>query len=175
MAYLWFKSLHIIGFVTWFAGLFYLVRLFVYHAEAKEKGGTALDVLHPQYSLMEWRLYYIITWPGMLITLIFGTAMVVLNPAILTQWLLIKIALVFGLVLYHIYCRTLLIAFSKSENTPSNSILRLYNEVPTLLLVAIVLLAVMKNSLNAVTAFGLLAGLMVILMLGIKIYKRMRN
>ena len=175
MAYLWLKSLHIIGFVTWFAGLFYLARLFVYHAEAKKKSAVEWQVLHPQFSLMEKRLFYIITWPGMVFTLGCGTGMIYLNPAIFTGWLHIKLAMVVALAAYHIVCGSMLKRFASGNAGYSSGQMRMWNEIPTLLLVGIVLIAVLKNTLSFAKAFAVLFILGILLFAGIRIYKRFRS
>ena len=97
-----FKSLHIIGFVTWFAGLFYLARIFVYHVEANDKPETERNILQAQYNIMAERLYKIITNPAIIITWLFGIGMLVLNPAYLQGgWMHAKFLLVFLLSGYH--------------------------------------------------------------------------
>ncbi|HEX6668112.1 MAG TPA: CopD family protein, partial [Gemmatimonadales bacterium] len=99
MAYLWLKAFHIIGVVAWFAGLFYLVRLFVYHVEAAERPEPERAVLQPQFALMERRLYLIITQPAMLVTMLTAVGLLVLQPGWLRDWWLwAKVALVAGLL-----------------------------------------------------------------------------
>src|SRR5690242_12359591 len=108
MHLLLFKALHLIFMVTWFAGLFYLVRLFVYHREAESKPSPIKEALQEQYALMERRLYYIITWPGMVLTVIFGTLLIISNPSYLDVWLYVKLGMVLLLILYHLYCGELM-------------------------------------------------------------------
>ena len=176
MGYLFFKALHIIGFVSWFAGIFYLVRLFVYHREAWEKGDEASLILRKQYQLMEGRLYSIIQTPAMVLTLIGGTGMLILNPAWLQMpWMHIKLFLVVALVFYHFTCGSIMKTLDTAPSNWTSFRFRLFNELPTLILIAIVMLAVWKN------LQGLWLGLVVLVALGIlffmaaKLYRKKRE
>lgn len=166
------KSLHIIFIVTWFAGLFYIVRLFVYHAESYEKQQPQLL---DQYKLMEKRLWFGITWPSMILATIFGLAMLHLNPGLLQMdWMQVKLAFVVGLIGYHF---SIHFFYKKLQNNAykSSTFYRYWNEVATLFLVAIIFLAVTKNVDNWWKgALGLVV-FSVILMIAIKIYKRIRE
>jgi putative membrane protein len=138
MTYLWVKALHVIFVVTWFAGLFYLPRLFVYHADAQDAPGRE------RFKVMERRLYALMTMgAGVAGTL--GLAMLWLNPALLrTPWVHAKLALVAGLIVYHVWCGRLVSRFRDDRNEHSSRWYRFYNEVPTLFLFAIVILAIVK-------------------------------
>jgi protoporphyrinogen IX oxidase len=138
MAYLWVKALHVIFVVTWFAGLFYLPRLFVYHAEADDAPGRE------RFKIMERRLYALMTMgAGVAGTL--GIAMLYLNPALLrAPWMHVKLALVVALIAYHVWCGRLVAGFRDDRNAHSSRWYRFYNEVPTLFLFAIVILAIVK-------------------------------
>lgn len=149
MQLLTFKAIHIIGFVAWFAGLFYLVRLFVYHAEALQLPEQEKAVLTPQYSLMEKRLFTIIVRPGMILTFAAGIAMLIVNPHYLSEtWLHIKLVLVVILAGYSDRCGRIIRQLATGEFVMSSGRFRLYNEFPTILLVAIVLLAVFRSTLS---------------------------
>jgi len=138
--YLWIKALHLAFVVTWFAGLFYLPRLFIYHAEAREPAVRA------QLKVMERRLLGI-THIGAVLALAFGIWTLALAPAYLQQgWLHAKLGLVAGLIAYHVYLVRLQQQFARDRITRSSRWLRLFNEVPALLLVAIAILAVVKPS-----------------------------
>ena len=126
---LYLKALHIIGFVTWFAGLFYLVRLFIYHAEAMEKPEPEKGILARQFAIMEHRLFYIITWPGMLLTLICGIWMVIKFPAYLDAWLYAKFAFVGVLVAYHLVCTHIMTGLKAGNCKWTSSHLRMWNEL----------------------------------------------
>lgn len=135
---LWLKAFHVISVVTWFAGLFYLPRLFVYHADARD------SISIGRFGIMERRLFGIMTI-GALATLAFGLAMLAAAPPYLGMlWLRIKLPLVLLLIAYHSYCYKLIRDFAHDRNTHSAGWYRAFNEVPSLLLIAIVLLAVLK-------------------------------
>ncbi len=138
MGYLWVKSLHVIFVVTWFAGLFYLPRLFVYHADATDAVGRE------RFKVMERRLYALMTM-GAGVAGTFGLAMLWLNPGLLhTGWFPVKLALVAGLIVYHVWCGRLVSRFRDDRNERSSKWYRYFNEVPTLFLFAIVILAETK-------------------------------
>lgn len=136
----WLTALHIVFMVAWFAGIFYLPRLFVYHAESKE------PIVHAQFKIMERRLLYFVT-PFAILTLVFGIAIIGVYGMEwfrLSSWLHTKIVLVVLLFGYHIYCFKLLADFKADRNQRSGLWFRIFNEAPVLLLFAIVLLAVLK-------------------------------
>lgn len=175
MEFLYIKALHIIFVVSWFAGLFYIVRLFVYHAESFDKNDTERSVLHPQYSLMEKRLMNIISTPAMILTIITGALMVFVNPYILDTWLYVKFGLVFLLVGYHHYCIRLMKQFCKGEKPMTSTQLRIWNEGATILLFAIVFLVVLKSALSMAWGVLGLVVLGVVLMFAIRLYKKYRD
>jgi putative membrane protein len=176
MAYQWFKAFHIIGFVTWFAGLFYLVRLFIYHVEANEKPEPAQSILKEQYQLMEKRLYSIITTPGMLVTIAMAIGIITTEPEILKQpWLHIKIGLVVLLIGYHHYCKSLMKKLAAGTCKWTSQQLRGLNELPTLFLVVIVLLAIFKNNLPTDITSYLVVGLIVVMAATIQLYAKKRR
>lgn len=169
----YFKALHIIGFVAWFAGLFYLVRMFVYHTEAYDKPEPESSILKNQFHLMEWRVYKIICNPAMMITFTFGFAMLIYNPAYLQGvWMHIKLALVFLLLAYHIYCKRIIKQLEIGKTRFSSFQFRLFNEFPTLFLFFIVFLAVFKDTMNPLKLFGGIITLGFVLFLIAKAYKR---
>ncbi|WP_419418673.1 protoporphyrinogen oxidase HemJ [Legionella sp. D16C41] len=134
------KAFHIIAMVAWFAGLFYLPRLFVYHAEATDK------ISNNRFKVMERRLYYGITWPAALLTTILGIWLITFNPSYYLQapWMHAKLTLVILTWLYHLSCGHFLRCFASETNCRVALFFRIFNEVPTLLLVGIVLLVVVK-------------------------------
>ena len=135
---LWLKALHVIAVVTWFAGLFYLPRLFIYHAGATDPVSVG------RFEIMERRLFAIMTI-GATLSVIFGLSMLIALPAyLLMGWLKLKLVLVALLIGYHIYCHKLMRDFAAQRNTRSSKWLRVFNEVPALFLIAIVILAVVK-------------------------------
>jgi protoporphyrinogen IX oxidase len=135
---LWLKAFHVIAMVTWFAGLFYLPRLFVYHADARDTLGAQ------RFRIMERRLFAIMT-VGAVATVVFGAAMLVAAPAYLALgWLHAKLALVALLIAYHVYCYKLIRDFASDRNVHTARWYRVFNELPSLLLIGIVILAVVK-------------------------------
>lgn len=135
---LWFKALHIIFVVTWFAGLFYLPRLFVYHAQTEDAPGNE------RFKVMERKLFIMMTLGGAL-ALLFGVAVLMHMPGLMqTGWLHAKLTLVGLLIVYHIWCHRLVVAFREDRNQHSHRWYRLFNEAPSLLLLAIVILVVVK-------------------------------
>ena len=176
MAYLWFKAFHLVGIVVWFAGLFYLVRLFVYHAEAREQPQPARGILENQYELMEKRLYNIITTPGMILAVAMAIGLIYTEPEILKSgWMHIKLGLVVLLVAYHHYCKRIMKRLAKGECNWTGQQFRALNEAPTVLLVAIVLLAVFKNSLPLDITTWLIFGLVILLAVAIQLYAKKRR
>jgi putative membrane protein len=138
-AVLWVKSLHIIFMVTWFAGLFYLPRLFVYHAMTDPADKTGIE----RFKVMERKLYFGIMTPGAVLTIVFGTWLW-LGYGFSGGWLYVKLAVVAALIIYHLWCGKLLNDFKGDRNTKSHVWFRWFNEVPTLLIFAGVILAVVK-------------------------------
>jgi putative membrane protein len=134
---LWIKAWHIIFMVTWFAGMFYLPRLFVYHAMSEDK------ISHECFKIMERKLFYGIMTPGAILTITFGFWLW-LGYGISGGWLHIKLAIVAGLVAYHIYCWKLLLDFKHDRNQRSHIYYRWFNEAPVLALIAIIILVEVK-------------------------------
>lgn len=176
MALLIFKSLHIIGFVSWFAGLFYLVRMFVYHEETYDRSEPERSVLAKQFGIMENRVYKIICNPAMMITWTCGLSMLWINPAYLTMgWMHMKLTLLVLLVVYHLYCKRLIARYNAGERPFDSFQLRMMNEMPTLFLVTIVFLASLKSGINYLY---LVIGLLIFVALlyrGARAYQRRRE
>lgn len=176
MAYYWYKAFHLIGIVVWFAGLFYLVRLFVYHAEAAQEPEPARSILQKQYGIMEQRLYSIITTPGMILTVAMAIGLISTEPEILkSTWLHIKLAFVILLIGYHHFCKRIMKKLAAGECQWTGQQFRALNEAPTILLVSIVLLAVFKNNLPLDTTTWLIAGLVVTMVVTIQLYAKKRR
>ena len=174
--YLWLKTLHIVGMVVWFAGLFYLVRLFIYHAEAEQLEPDLRQAFQVQYGLMERRLANIITTPGMLVTVSMAAGLLILQPAWLQQgWLHAKLGCVVVLLAYHVFCFRLMGQLHQGICRWSPRQLRALNELPTLLLVAIVMLVVFKGQFPTGAATWLLVALVVAMALSIQFYARWRR
>ena len=171
------KALHIIFVVSWFAGLFYIVRLFIYHTEAQEKEAVTRKILSEQFEVMEKKLWWIITTPAMVLTLIFGIWMLFLNPTYYfsAPWMHLKLTFVGMLLIYHFVCQKIMNDLKKGIFNWKSNGLRIWNEVATLALVAIVFLVVMKDSFNWIKGTIGFFAVAIGLMLGIKIYKRLRK
>ncbi|WP_036903706.1 MULTISPECIES: protoporphyrinogen oxidase HemJ [Prochlorococcus] len=175
-AYLWFKALHIIGVVVWFAGLFYLVRLFIYHTEAKELSPDIKEAFDKQYSLMELRLANIITTPGMILTVTMAAGLLYMQPAWLNQlWMQAKLLFVLALLLYHFFCYRIMNKLQKNDCGWSGKQLRVLNELPTLLLVSVVMLVVFKNNFPTGAATWFIVALIIFMALSIQFYARYRR
>ena len=175
MGFEYVKALHIIFVVTWFAGLFYIVRLFIYQTEAMEKPEEERKILKPQLDLMARRLWYIITWPSALLTLILGAWVIYYRWAYLQLgFMQAKLAFVFLLYLYHGISHVLFKELQEGKARWNSTKLRLWNEVSTILLFAIVFLIVLKSTVSMVWGIAGLIGLAILLMLGIKVYKNYR-
>lgn len=176
MAYYWYKAFHLIGVVVWFAGLFYLVRLFVYHAEAEQQSEPAKSILKSQYEIMEKRLYNIITTPGMVVTVAMAIGLISTNTEILKSgWLHIKLTFVVLLLIYHFWCGNIMKKLEKGENKWTGQQFRALNEAPTLLLVVIILLAVFKNSLSLDLTTWLIVALVIFMGASIQLYAKKRK
>jgi putative membrane protein len=176
MGFEYVKALHIIFVVTWFAGLFYIVRLFIYQTEAMEKPEAERNILKPQLDLMASRLWYIITWPSAILTLIFGTWVFYYRwDYIQLGFMQAKLSFVLVLYLYHGFSHVLFHELQQGKVRWNSTKLRLWNEVATILLFAIVFLIVLKSTLSMIWGIAGLIGLGVLLMLGIKAYKNYRQ
>ncbi len=172
--YFYIKALHIIFVVTWFSGLFYIVRLFVYSAEANQKPEPEKSILLKQFSLMQKRLWYGITWPSAILTLIFGGWLWYLFGSLPT-WLLVKLCFVVGLFIYHISLHIIFKQQSKGIYKYSSQQLRIWNELATLFLIILIMLAVVKQMLSVAGAIAGLIAFAFVLMMAIKLYKKYRK
>lgn len=179
--YLYLKALHIIFVVTWFAGLFYMPRLFIYNTEANDKPEAEKKVLQAQFTIMMKRLWYGITWPSAILTLILGIAVLVnlqwdkmiFQPEF--RWLLIKLIFVVLLYIYHFTLHKILVQETRGIFKYSSQQLRIWNEAATVILIAVVMLVTVKQSISLVWGLVGLIVFIAMLMAAINIYKKMRN
>ena len=174
--YNYIKSLHLIFVITWFAGLFYIPRLFVYLIEASQKPSPEKEILGKQLKIMTKRLWYIITWPSAILATIFAVILLILQPVWLQQgWMHVKLAFVFLLFLYHFKCHLIFKELQNDIVKWTSNQMRLWNEGSTLILFSVVFLVILKNAVNWI--FGVIGifVLAILLMLGFKIYKRIRE
>lgn len=179
--YAYLKALHIIFIVTWFAGMFYVVRLFIYNAEASDKTEPEKTILQKQFRIMIKRLWFGITWPSALLTLILGP-WVMLNgnwdKRLLDdsgKWLLVKLCFVVLLYGYHFSLHAIYKQQASGNFNYSSQKLRVWNEVATIFLVPIVMLATVKQSISWVWGLAGLVAFVIVLMSAIKIYKSLRT
>src|SRR5271166_5991283 len=174
--YNYIKALHIIFIVTWFSGLFYIVRLFIYNAEANEKPEPEKSILQKQFTIMIRRLWFGITWPSAILTLAFGPTMWYLwSHWHLDNWLAIKLCFVICLYAYHFTLHAIYKQQAAGIFKYSSGQLRIWNEVATIFLISIVMLAVVKQGMSLVWGLLGLALFIIFLVSAIKIYKLIRK
>ncbi len=176
MAYNYIKSLHLIFVITWFAGLFYIVRLFVYQIEAFAKPSPEKEIIGRQLKLMARRLWYIITWPSMILACGFAIWLVALRPFYLTDaWMQVKLGFVVLLIIYHIKCHMIFRELQKDKVKYSSNFMRIFNEGATIILFAVVFLVILKNAINWIYGTVGIILFAILLMLVIRLYKRIRE
>ncbi len=176
MAYLYLKAIHIIFVVSWMAGLFYIVRLFVYHIEANEKPAAERDILQSQFVMMQHKLWYYITTPAMILTVLAGAGMLYLNVGLLqANWMLVKLAFVAGLLIYHFICQKIMNQLKAGIYKWTSTQLRLWNEVATIFLVAIVFTVILKSAVDWIYGLTGLILFAILIMSAVKIVKRFRS
>ncbi|MGJ8737460.1 CopD family protein, partial [Zobellia laminariae] len=174
--YQYIKALHLIFVITWFAGLFYIPRLFIYHIEAAAKSSPEKEILTKQLKLMTKRLWFIITWPSAVLATGFGIWLLILTPVWLQQpWMHVKLAFVVLLIIYHLKSHQIFKQLQRDEVKYSSKFMRIYNEGATIILFAVVFLVILKSAFNWI--FGVIGIIVlgILLMLGIKLYKRIRS
>ena len=172
MSYLVLKTIHLIAVVCWFAGLFYMGRLFIYHKEAEKKEKLEKNILQNQYKIMANRLMYIITWPSTIITSFFGFYMLYENSSLISlNWMKVKLVFVFILISYTFITQALLNQLNKNKIKFNDFTLRLWNEIATLLLISIISLAVLKSSISWLNSILIFITIGITLMLLIRLYK----
>lgn len=174
MEYLYVKSLHIIFVVTWFAGLFYMVRLFIYHTEAEEKEEVARVILQKQYKLMEKRLWFIITWPSAILASLFGFYLLYKSSYIEQPWMWVKLSFVFTLYVYQYICHRIFKQLQNNICKYSTMQLRLWNEVSTVVLFSVVFLVELQNAIGWIWGVVGILLFSISLMMMVKLYKKMR-
>ena len=181
MAYQYLKALHIIFVVTWFAGMFYMPRLFIYNTEANGRDEAVKNALHQQFNIMMKRLWFGITWPSAILTLVLGVSVMFKggwNTILFTEqarWLLVKLGFVLLLYMYHFSLHRIYKQQVQGIFKYSSQQLRVWNEIATIFLVAIVMLATVKESISFIWGIAGLVCFIVLLMSAVKIYKAIRN
>lgn len=176
MYFLYAKAFHLIFIVTWFAGLFYIVRLFIYHTEAQEKEGQERKILSQQFAIMEKRLWYGITWPSSILVLVTAVTMLYSSPSYLSMpFMHVKLSFVLGLYLYHFYIHRIFSQIQKEKFNLSSTKLRIFNELATVFLVAIVFVIVLKDQISWVWGLIGIFAFAFLLWGAIKFYKQIRQ
>tara|TARA_B100000949_G_scaffold232941_2_gene248286 strand:- start:3055 stop:3561 length:507 start_codon:yes stop_codon:yes gene_type:complete len=162
--------------VTWFAGLFYIPRLFIYHIEAGQKPSPDKEILSDQLKLMTKRLWYIITWPSAILCTLTAIWLLILMPGWLQQpWMHVKLVFVLMLFGYHFKCHQIFKQLQRDEVRYTSKFMRMWNEVATIILFAVVFLVVLKSAFNWIYGIIGMFVLMILLMLGIRWYKKVRD
>ena len=172
VAYPYLKALHLVFVVSWFAGLLYIVRLFIYHVEAAGRPDPERRVLEAQFAVMERRLWYVIAWPAMVLAAVFGAALMILIRAYGQPWFHLKLGLLVLLLGYHLYCGKIRKDLARGACRMTSGQLRVWNEAATLLLFAIVFAAVTKSPAMAGKA---MAWVLAVSALGVGILAAMRR
>lgn len=176
MLYEYIKSFHLIFVITWFAGLFYIPRLFVYQIEASEKPSPEKEILGKQLKLMAKRLWYIITWPSAILCTVFAVWLLILNHYWLYQgWMYVKLGFVILLFIYHLKTHQYYKQLQNDTCKKSSSFMRIWNEGATFILFAVIFLVILKSSINWIWGIIGMLVLGVLIMLGFKVYKRIRE
>ncbi len=174
--YNYIKSLHLIFVITWFAGLFYIPRLFIYHIEATQKEEPEKGILVRQLKLMTKRLWYIITWPSAILATLFAVILLIMIPEWLQQgWMQVKLGFVLLLFVYHIKCHLIFKELQNDVVKWTSHQMRIWNEGSTLILFSVIFLVVVRDAINWIYGVIGIFLLAIILMLGIKLYKRIRS
>ncbi len=174
--YKYVKALHLIFVITWFAGLFYIPRLFVYQIEASQKPSPEREILGTQLKMMAKRLWFIITWPSAVLATIFAIILLILKPIWLQQsWMHLKLGFVVLLIAYHLKCHQIFNQLQKDIVKWTSNQMRLWNEGSTIILFSVIFIVMLRDTLTWIFGLVGLILLMVILMLGFKIYKRFRK
>lgn len=175
MTYFTVKAIHLIGVVSWFAGLFYIPRIFIYSLEAYGRPEAERKVLLAQFEVMGRRLWYGITWPAMLITVVFGTWLVLLYDDWAQPWVWVKLGLVVSLIGYHLVCGVIRKQVVAGQTKWTSHRLRLWNEVATVILIASALVASLKNQALQWSVGASVVGVIFALTAGVYVYKKVRQ
>jgi putative membrane protein len=174
--YNYIKSLHLIFVITWFAGLFYIVRLFVYQIEANDKLSPEKEILQNQYKIMTYRLWYIITWPSAVLATLFAIWLLLLMPDWLQMpWMHVKLGFVVLLIGYQLKCHQIYNQLQRNEVKYSSNFMRIWNEGATIILFAVVFLVILKNAFNWIYGVVGIFLFSILIMLGFKFYKKIRE
>lgn len=174
--YSYFLAVHIVFVISWMAGLFYILSLFIYHTEAQDKPEPEKAILTAQFTKMEATLWKIIATPAMLISLFAGVSMLYLNPDLLqADWMHVKLAFVVALLIYHFICQTIVKQLKNGVYKMNSFKLRLFRELATVFMIAIVFAVKLKDAANWIYGLVGIMGIALIIMFAVKIYKYYRE
>lgn len=174
--YQYIKALHLIFVITWFAGLFYIPRLFVYQIEASNKPSPDKEILTEQLKIMTKRLWYIITWPSAILTTIFAIWLLILMPNLLNEnWMIVKLGFVVLLIIYQLKTHQIFNQLQRDDVRYTSSFMRIWNEGSTIVLFSVVFLVILRNGIDWIFGVVGIIVLSLLLMLGIKWYKKVRE
>lgn len=174
--YQYFKAVHIVFVISWMAGLFYILSLFIYHTEANEKEDPEKGILQKQFIKMEATLWKIIATPAMIISLLAGVGMLTLNSSLLqTDWMWVKLAFVVGLLIYHFICQNIVEQLKNNQFRMSSFQLRLWRELATIFMIAIVFIVILKSAINWIYGLIGIMGIAMAIMIAVKLYKNYRK
>lgn len=173
--YQYFKAVHIVFVISWMAGLFYILSLFIYHTEANEKDEPEKSILQKQFVKMEATLWKIIATPAMIISVLAGAGMLTLNSSLLQMdWMWVKLAFVVGLLIYHFVCQNIVKQLKNNLFKMTSFQLRLWRELATIFMIAIVFVVILKNALNWIYGLIGIMGVAMSIMIAVKVYKNYR-
>jgi len=173
--YRYFTAVHIVFVISWMAGLFYILSLFIYHTEANEKPEPEKSILLKQFVKMEATLWKIICAPAMIIAVLAGASMLTLNPDLLrTDWMQVKLGFVVGLLIYHFICQNIVKQLKNNRFKLSSFQLRLWRELATIFMIAIVFVVILKNAINWIYGLIGIMGVAMAIMIAVKLYKNYR-
>lgn len=174
--YRYFLAVHIVFVISWMAGLFYILSLFIYHTEAQDKPEPEKSILTAQFVKMEATLWKIIATPAMIISVFAGVTMLYLNPGLLqADWMHVKLAFVVALLIYHFICQNIVKQLKKGIFKMTSFKLRLWRELATVFMIAIVFAVILKNAVNWIYGLIGIMGIALVIMFAVKIYKRYRE
>jgi len=174
--YHYFLAVHIVFVISWMAGLFYILSLFIYHTEANDKPEPEKTILKKQFVKMEATLWKIIATPAMIISVLAGVAMLTLNQGLLqADWMWVKLGFVVGLLIYHFICQNIVKQLKNNQYKLTSFQLRLWRELATIFMIAIVFVVILKSAINWIYGLIGIMGVAMAIMIAVKLYKNYRK
>ncbi|WP_426325737.1 CopD family protein [Pedobacter sp. R-06] len=174
--YHYFLAVHIVFVISWMAGLFYILSLFIYHTEANNKPEPEKTILQKQFVKMEATLWKIIATPAMIISVLAGVSMLTLNQGLLqADWMWVKLGFVVGLLIYHFICQNIVKQLKNNQYKLTSFQLRLWRELATIFMIAIVFVVILKSAINWIYGLIGIMGVAMAIMIAVKLYKNYRK